>query len=93
MLLLPFKKKTHKKQVAERNENQIGGGAITGRGGLLRAVWQEAEAVPRCDEGTTAGGVAHTRDTEAKVMRRRDEQFRLEWGVNVGGTVCDLFLC
>lgn len=43
-----------KTQVAERNENQIGGWTVAGRCGLLWPVWQETETIPRCNEGTSA---------------------------------------
>lgn len=49
-----FEHHLFKSQVAERNKNQNGGRAATGRGGLLCPLWQETKAVPRCNEGTTA---------------------------------------
>jgi len=81
------------KQVAKRNKNQISGRAVTGRGGLLRPLWQETQAVPRCDEGTTAPqrrSVVYPCDTEAEVTRHTDEQFGTDVGVHVGSMVYDL---
>lgn len=69
-----------KTQVAERNQNQICGWAPTGRGGLLRPVWQETKAVPRCDEGTSASklySLIYIHDTKADVLRHTDEQLSL----------------
>lgn len=65
-------------QVAERDADQSGGGAAAGRGGLLRPLWQKAEAVPRCNEGTTAPTDPHElhcslltlrADTQARALR------------------------
>lgn len=67
-----------KTQVAERNENQNGGGAAAGRGGLLCPLWQETEAVPRCNEGTAAlqrCSLVDMHDTEAAALMLANEQW------------------
>lgn len=71
-------------QVAERNKNQISGRAATRRSCLLRPVWQETKAVPRCNEGTSASqrcSLVYIHDTEANVLRHTDEQLSLSQGL------------
>lgn len=69
-----------KSQVAERNKNQTGCRAAAGRGGLLRPMWQETKAVPRCNEGTAASqrcSLVYIHDTEANALRHTNEQLSL----------------
>lgn len=67
--------------MAKGNQNQSGGRATAGRGGLLRPVWQKAKAVPRCNEGIAAPqnccGPAYIHDTEANALRHLNEQLCL----------------
>lgn len=74
--------------MAERNKNQSGGRAAAGRGGVLCPLWQETEAVPRCNEGSAAlqcCSLVYTHGTEANALMLTNEQWslypRLQWGL------------
>lgn len=66
-------------KVAARDEDQIGGRTPAGRGGVLRPLWQEAEAVPRRDEGirVSAPQFSLINNPEANVCGQTDERFSL----------------
>lgn len=69
-----------KSQVAARNKNQRGSRATAGRGSLLCPMWQETEAVPRCNEGTAAlqcCSLSYIHDTEANALKHANEQLCL----------------